>query len=140
MAVAVAACGADTVAPQDPALTTADIAGTYTATGARWTATADAGTHFDLVGTGGTYEMAVLEDGTFTTRIGREGHEDMVATGRFGLDAAGAMTLTENGISRAVEYQWDNGTFTWRDAGARWDFGAGGGMEGATFDGTFVRQ
>jgi hypothetical protein len=126
--------------PQDPALQVGDLAGTYVATEAGWTATADAGTQFDLVGTGGTYEMVVLEDGTYTTRIAREGHEDIVDVGTIGLDQAGAMSVTHDGVSRPIDYTWDNGTLTWGDTGTQWDFGMGAGMEAAGFQGTFVRQ
>jgi hypothetical protein len=139
---ALAACDTGTtVAPQDPAFTVADIAGTYTATDARWTAHANAGTQFDLVGTGGTYEMAVLEDGTYTTRIVREGHQDLVTTGNITLDQAGIMTLQPLGEqARNVDWNWQDGTMTWTDTGGMWDFGTGAGMEGATFNGTFTRQ
>jgi hypothetical protein len=125
--------------PPEPALTMAQLAGAYTATQAGWTATAHAGTHFDLIGTGGTHEMVILEDGTYTTRIAREGQADLVTAGALTLDQQGALSAMHNGVSRPIDYTFDNGTLTWTDAGAEWDFGAGAGLEGATFTGTFVR-
>jgi hypothetical protein len=137
---ALAACEGTTTAPQQPALTVSDMAGVYTATEAGWTSAADAGMQYDLVGAGGTYEMAILEDGTYTTRVHREGFEDITTTGRLALDNQGAMTITHNGVSRGIDYTFENNRLTWTDAGAEWDFGHGAGMEGARFNGTFQRQ
>jgi hypothetical protein len=137
---ALTACEERVVTPQEQPLTIADMHGTYMATEAGWTAAADAGTHFDLVGTGGTYEMVILPDGAFTTRIHREGHADTVDTGIMQLTPAGDLTVTQNGVTRPIDFTWQDGTLTWADSGTHWDFGAGAGMEDAHFRGTFARQ
>ncbi|HSJ25606.1 MAG TPA: hypothetical protein VK929_13110 [Longimicrobiales bacterium] len=135
---ALAACDDTTTSPE-PHPTVADMAGTYTATSAQWTATADAGINYDLIQAGGSYEMQINQNGTVTTRVVRDGFDDVTGTGTIALDQQGNMTFTQNGSARPIEYTFQNNTLSWTDTGAMWDFGLGSGLEASTFQGAFVR-
>lgn len=113
--------------------------GQFDATEAVFIDAADANTTFDLIGEGGTLDMNLRSDGTFTSNLAVPGQDPVVTNGTF-TRSGSQMAFTSGGVTNTMDFTHDPAADALTLNGTTADFDFGAGAVPARLDARFMAR